>query len=95
MHEPWPPSFSNPVKAVRGEESDYHVDAGSQYYRNYMIIHQNGSISTWGHNNYSSHVPGAESWVATLDPRISNVVDGYCSAGHYDQCVVLRGDGSV
>ena len=95
MHEPWPPSFSNPVKAVRGEESDYHVDAGSQYYRNYMIIHQNGSISTWGHNNYSSHVPGAESWIATLDPRISNVVDGYCSAGHYDQCVVLRGDGSV
>ncbi len=99
-HQLWTPSESNPVKYVRGEESDSHVSAGEQYYRRYMIIHQNGQISTWGHNeiyNVSSYVGSNqyETWVPALDTRISNVKDGYCSSGQYNQQVVLKNDGTV
>lgn len=99
-HELWQPSVSNPVKTIRGHESDEHINAGDQYYRRYMIIHVNGQITTWGHNsiyNVTSYVGShqVETWWPTLDPRIDGVVDAFVTGGWYAQQTVLRNDGTV
>jgi alpha-tubulin suppressor-like RCC1 family protein len=101
-HMLWTPSEYDPVSKFRYEESDAHMDSGDQYYRRYMIICTSGNIWTWGHtqNNTTTtqvRVPGARTWTAALDTRMSskNVIDGYVSAGKYDQQVVLCDDGTV
>lgn len=101
-HELWAPSEWDPVSKFRYEESDAHMDGGSQYYRRLMIICTSGNIWTWGQsqNNTTTtqvKVPGSETWVASLDTRMSskNVIDGYVSGGKYSQQVVLLDDGTI
>jgi len=82
-HLTYPPSLSKPVKCVRGDS------------RSYMIIYQDGDIDTWGDTAYSTRVPGSQTWTPTRDTRITNVVDGYCGGGAYNNHVVLKSDGTV
>ena len=103
MHQLWNPSTSDPVAKLVFEESDEHVNAGNQYYRQFMIITRSGRIWSWGHGstyssgtNYISDPNGGfETWTPKLDSRIDNVVDGYVGAGWYHQAMVLKADGTV
>jgi len=103
MHQLWNPSTSDPVVKLVFEESDEHVNAGNQHYRQFMIITRSGRIWSWGQGstyssgtNYVSDPNGGfETWVPKLDSRIDNVVDGYVGGGWYHQAMVLKADGTV
>ena len=104
IHELWTQSEFDPVKVVYGEESDEHVNAGSQYYRQYMIISEAGNVYSWGHgstyssgtNNISDNTYGTtETWVPKLDSRISDAVSGGVGAGWYHMALVVKSDGTM
>lgn len=100
-HTLWSPSMDNPVKTFKCEESDEHVNAGDQYYSQYMFIHTNGSVSTWGNDAvYNNGTPirppnRTSAWDIMVDPRIDNAVDGLCTGGWYNTVQVLKADGTL
>jgi alpha-tubulin suppressor-like RCC1 family protein len=95
-------SVEDPIAKIYMEESDEHVTAGDQYYRQYMMISKAGNVWSWGHGStYSSgtnliQAPGAaNTWAPHYDPRISNVVSGGVSGGWYNTAHVVKSDGTV
>jgi len=102
MHQLWNPSTYDPVVKLLFEESDDHAVAGTQYYRQFMIITRGGRVWSWGQgavagttNFISDPAGGFETWVPKLDSRIDNAVDGYVGGGRYAVAMVLKADGTV
>jgi len=98
---PW--GFNNRVKKFFGAEDDDHSATGSQYYRSYGILLEDGSLYRWGHDEYGSYGTGytgnifASGTGNSLMPYKvhDNVEDAYLGSGKYNRCVALLKDGTV
>jgi len=104
-HSLWMPwGTDKPVKAVRYTESDNHIADGTQYFRNMVIVLENGDLYAMGNvGSQVSHGFGinynSDLWYtnyANYPPRIlTDVNDAVCVNGGYGRMLALRNDGTV
>jgi alpha-tubulin suppressor-like RCC1 family protein len=103
-HRLWMPWGSEKrVKKVFCSESDAHWVAGSQYYRSYGVILEDGSLYRWGHDEgqtsgiWGTGYTGSIFTGHALFPYkvLDGVVDAYAISGGYGRTLALMQDGTV
>lgn len=91
------------VKKVFCSESDAHLVAGSQYYRSYGVILEDGALYRWGHDSgqtsgiWGTGYTGGIFTGHALFPYkvLDGVVDAYAISGGYGRTLALMQDGTV
>lgn len=91
------------VKKVFCSESDAHWIAGSQYYRSYGVILEDGALYRWGHDSgqtsgiWGTGYTGDIFTGHALFPYkvLDGVVDAYAISGGYGRTLALMQDGTV
>lgn len=103
-HRLWMPwGTEKRVKKVFCSESDAHWVAGSQYYRSYGVLLEDGALYRWGHDEgqtsgiWGTGYTGSIFSGHALFPYkvLDGVADAYAVSGGYGRTLVLMQDGTV
>jgi alpha-tubulin suppressor-like RCC1 family protein len=103
-HRLWMPwGTEKRVKKVFCSESDAHWVAGSQYYRSYGVLLEDGALYRWGHDEGQTSGIWGTGYTGTiwtghaLFPYkvLDGVADAYAISGGYGRTLALMQDGTV
>jgi alpha-tubulin suppressor-like RCC1 family protein len=103
-HRLWMPwGTEKRVKKVFCSESDAHWVVGSQYYRSYGILLEDGALYRWGHDEgqtsgiWGTGYTGSIFTGHALFPYkvLDGVADAYAISGGYGRTLALMQDGTV
>ena len=89
----------SPIKDITSHVHDLHATAGSQYYGNFITIHENGNAYYMSSGFYSSNTVGTQGFynnnIVVSDPFDTNVKQMIGMNGGYPKVLSLRNDGTI